>query len=205
MIELLDGLTTYPVALMSIPFAILLLLMIVSLLSGFAGDRLFLPGELDRPSAKIGLPTRLLRPAGSSHYPLVVFLTVTCFFATVLLYAANRLLEGVFGGWLYQAGTLVALVVSFIAGMHLATFALRPLAPAFDPARSSARIDYVGLDATVRSARVGATFGEVVVTAGGIENQIDAYCEGGEISYGESVVIRDYDAVTRRYRVERKA
>jgi len=206
--ELYESLIRFPVVVTTVPFLLLMVLMLLTLATGFLGDlRLFpdvdITAEGTGPEVDLGPPSWLLIPAGAGRYPLVIVLTLTFFVATIILFYADGYLSGALSGTGYLVAASAAIFLALFLGLHLAVVVLRPLAPLFDPKRVYAGIDYIAREARVSSSRVTSTSGDAVVTGGGMENQIDVYCETGDIGYGERVIVRSYDPERRRYRVER--
>lgn len=194
---MLERLLSFPVVLTTAPFLLLMVLLVLSLLTGWLDD----PGA-DVDVGPEGGSLGPLLPAGFARYPLIVTLTLTTFFATVLLYYAEFGLSSLTDGWLHAVLGLVAVMVTLFAGLHLAALALRPLAPLFDRSRAFAKIDYRGRRARVRSQSLGPDFGQIVVTEDGMENQLDAFCDPGvELGYGDAVIVVGLDTERGSYRV----
>lgn len=202
--DFLLGFFTFPLAVFSVPFLFLFVIMLLSVFTGFIDDLPFGDADTDIDiDAEVSAGTWL--PVGITKVPLTVSLTTVTFIGTVILYYIDYFfLEGIQGADFYLFST-IAIVLTFIASLYASAFLLKPLMPLFDKEKSFARINYVGMNAIVRSEKVSAEFGEAIVTKGSIENQLDIYTESSEpISYGDEVLIVSLDPAINRYLVIKK-
>lgn len=85
-------------------------------------------------------------------------------------------------------------LLALVAGVRLAGFAARPLAPLFTSAGARRKEHLVGQLAEVSTGRVDAGFGQVIVKDGGAGLLLDARYEGEALKRGDRVVITHYDA-----------
>jgi uncharacterized membrane protein len=202
--DFLLGFFTFPLAVFSVPFLFLFVIMLLSVFTGFIDDLPFGDADTDIDiDAEVSAGTWL--PVGITKVPLTVSLTTVTFVGTVILYYINYFLfEGIQGTDFYLFSAL-AIILTFIISLYVSAFLLKPLMPLFDKEKSFARINYVGMNAIVRSEKVSAEFGEAIVTKGSIENQLDIYTESSEpISYGDEVLIVSLDPAINRYLVIKK-
>ncbi|GGB34140.1 hypothetical protein GCM10011502_03980 [Oceanisphaera marina] len=183
----------FPVVMTAIPFLLFLLLLLFSVFTGLFDELL--------PSLNVDadLPDMLL-PIGITQIPIVVSLPLVFFLATAELFMFSHLVTPLVPAWLFYTLATLAIPLACYLSLYLAAWILKPLAPLFDQSRVYASINYIGMRARVRTSRVGAHFGEVVVTRGSVENQLDVYCDDKEeLHYGDEVRILSFNDVTRRY------
>ncbi len=182
-----DALMSYPVIVFSAPFCLFFALMLIDLLFDLSDGSL---GDIDGVDIESGWSAKLLLPPIVSQVPLPVALTVSTFVATVLTYYLQCYLFGLLLGVAFYAVTIPALFVIYYLSLHISAFALKPLAPVFNAKNAFAKIHYEGMMAVVRSSQVSSNYGEVVISQGANEIQLDAYIESGDdIPYGDEVVI----------------
>lgn len=185
----------FPAVVTVVPFCIFLVLLVFSVFTGLFDD--VFPG-LDF-NADAELPNLLL-PIGITKIPLVISLPLVFFLASGQLLLFSYWLMPLLSAWSFYALSAVAILVSCYVSLYIAAWMLRPLAPLFDHTHTYAKIDYIGMSGRVRTTRVDAHFGEVVVTRGSVENQLDVYCDEKEqLSYGDEVHILFFNVATRRY------
>ncbi|WP_417606923.1 hypothetical protein [Oceanimonas baumannii] len=190
----------FPVIMTAVPFFILFILLLLSVLTGFFGE--IFP-DMDAEAEVPGL--KLLLPIGITRVPLMISLPVIFFFATAMLLAFSFIVSPLLTGVLFYSAGTVAIFPSCYISLYLASWVLRPLAPLFDSNRIYARVNYIGMTGRVRTGSVNESFGEVVVTRDGIENQIDVYCDASEeLRYGDEVRILNFNDATRRYFITRQ-
>lgn len=196
---------SFPLAITAVPFCFLFLLMLLSVFTGLVDDLPFLNFDTDVDLDGDIASTGSWLPIGITKVPLAVSLTTVTFVATVLMYYIDYFALNALEGTLSIAVSLVAVVLSLLVSLYIAAFLLKPLSPLFDQKKSFAVVDYVGMNAVVRSNKVSETFGEAVVTQGSLENQLDIYSESEEtISYGDEVLIVSHNPVLKRYLVIKK-
>ncbi len=204
--DFLLGFFTFPLAVFSVPFLFLFVLMLISVFTGFIDDLPFF-GDTDA-DVDLDLDANVSAtwlPIGITKVPLTVSLTMITFVGTVIIfYVDHFLLNDLSGNSLYLFSA-AAIVLTFFVSLYVSAFLLKPLMPLFDKEKSFAQINYVGMNAIVRSEKVSAEFGEAIVTKGSIENQLDIYTESNEpISYGDEVLIVSLDPAINRYLVIKK-
>lgn len=185
----------FPVVVTAIPFCLFLLLLLFSVLTGLLDEL------LPEVNAETDLPgLRLLLPIGITRIPVIISLPLVFFLATAELIVFSYLAAPLLPAWLFYAVAILMILLSCYISLYLAAWMLSPLAPLFDQSRIYAKIDYIGMSGRVRTSRVDAHFGEVVVTHGGVENQIDVYCDAKEeLRYGDEIRILAFNDTTRRY------
>lgn len=198
------GFFSFPLAVTAIPFLFLFCLMLISVLTGFVDDIPFLNTEADiELDAEVSGGTWL--PVGITKIPLIVSLTTISLVATVLIYYIDILFLNSLDNLLYLGTAAGSILAALFTSLYIAAFLLKPLQPLFDHEKSFAAINYVGMNAVVRSNAVNQTFGEAVVTKGSLENQLDVYSESdGLISYGDEVLIVSLNTENQRYLVIKK-
>lgn len=188
----------FPVIITAVPFFILFILLLLSVLTGFFGE-IFPDMDAEVPGLK------LLLPIGITRVPLMISLPVIFFFATTMLLVFSFTISPLLAGVLFYSAGAVAICFFCYISLYLASWVLRPLAPLFDSNRIYARVNYIGMTGRVRTGSVNESFGEVVVTRDGIENQIDVYCDASEeLRYGDEVRILSFNDATRRYFITRQ-
>lgn len=195
---------TFPLAVFAVPFLVLFILMLVSVFTGFIDDLPFLGGDADAElDADLASATWL--PVGITKVPLTVSLTIVTFVATIGTYYIDFYFLSAFSGMSFYLVSFAALALVFIFSLYISALLLKPLMPLFDKENSFAAINYVGMNAVVRSEKVSTEFGEAIVTKGSIENQLDIYAESNDlISYGDEVLIVSLNPVLNRYLVIKK-
>lgn len=184
---------SFPVVVTVIPFFLVLLLLLFSLVTGLFDE--VLPGlDLDAEAPN------LLLPIGITRVPLVVSLPLVFFLASAALMVFSHLVMPLLPVWLFYSLSVVAILLSGYLSLYIAAWMLSPLAPLFDQRHMFSKVDYIGMSGHVRTSRVDAHFGEIVVTRGSVENQLDAYCDEQEaLRYGDEIHILAFNETKGRY------
>ncbi len=203
--DFMQSFFSFPLAITAVPFCFLFLLMLLSVFTGVVDDLPFLNFDTDVDVDADAVSAGTWLPIGITKVPLTISLTTVTFVATVLMYYIDHFVLSTFDAVLYVGLSLAALIASLLASLYIAAFLLKPLSPLFDQKKAFAVVDYVGMNARIRSNRVSGAFGEAVVTQGGLENLLDVYSESEEpISYGDEVLIVSHNPELQRYLVIKK-
>jgi len=200
------GFFSFPLAVTAVPFLFLFVLMLISVLTGFVDDIPFLSTDPDVDvDVDTELPIGTWLPVGITKVPLIISLTTVSFIATVLIYYLKAFVLSPLSGGVFIGASLATIIASLFISLYITAFLLKPLQPLFDREKSFAVVNYVGMNAVIRSSSVSKTFGEAVVTKGSLENQLDVYSESREpISYGDEVLIVSLNPQNQRYLVIKK-
>ncbi|WP_415888355.1 hypothetical protein ACMXYV_09995 [Neptuniibacter sp. SY11_33] len=204
--DFLLGFFSFPLAVTAIPFLFLFSLMLISVLTGFVDDIPFLSTDTDvEIEVDAEVPGGTWLPVGITKVPLIISLTTVSFVATILLYYIDSFILSAMSGAVFYGAASGSILASLFLSLYIAAFLLKPLQPLFDHEKSFAAINYVGMNAVVRSNSVNQTFGEAVVTKGSLENQLDIYSNSdATISYGDEVLIVSLNPENQRYLVIKK-
>lgn len=200
-----ESLTQYPTNIGFVMFSILFGLMLLSII--------FSIGDSDVSNGIDGLHLNsidnILISSGISRVPVVVGLSVTFFFATIISFILNNIIVYSFGNFLYSISELLYYVVLgaiffiyFVISLYIAGFILKPVAKIWDIKPMTT--DYYAHEWEVISTEVNDQYGEVKTIIDMLEHRVQVLNKTGEkISTGDKVVLRDkVSANSTKYYVE---
>lgn len=198
-----SALFAFPTNVFSIPLLVAILLLIVDLvfnvvesltadididIDNLSGDGLFLPPVLLK-------------------VPIMVALTISFFVATVLSFYSSQALNEFVSSTYVTMIELVLIPVIAYAALFISAWLLAPIAPIFDKEKAFARVDFIGLRATVHSSKIDTSWGEVVVHHQSKEFLLNAKLENGSLEsilHGEEVIIVGKESESNQYIVVSK-
>lgn len=199
--EFWHHLTSYPVVLFSLPFAILAVVMLLDLLFDLSDGGL---GDTDAGQVEASWVTNFYLPPILSKVPLPVALCIAFFLAMVAMFYIETELLSLLSGLLRHGLTVGLLPIVLYLSLLTTSWLIKPLAPLFDHNNSFAAMEFEGMRGQVRSNEVSDEFGEVVIVKDGNEVQLDVFQQGSlPIAYGDEVVILAKDAAKNRYLVSK--
>jgi hypothetical protein len=198
----IENLTTFPTAVLSFLFCLGFIMMIISMLSGMDIDFDFdtdLELDGDNGAGSIG---KVMVISGLSKIPLMIGLTVTFFFATLICYFAQFILlsfldkpESLFG---YVIGTAL-MFSSFFISLFIAGFVLKPIEKIFDQDVSRATFDFINKACIVTSPSVNETNGEASVKGVHGDYLINVFSDESLVKGDKAIIVKkeklndDYD------------
>ena len=189
--SIVENLTTFPTAVLSFLFCLGFVLMILSMLSGMDIDIDFdTDMDIDGDSGA-GSFGKLMVISGLSKIPLMIGLTVTFFFATLICYFGQFVLFSFLSNpesiVAYLAGTFLMLLAFFIS-LFIAGFVLKPVEKIFDQDITRAHFDFIKKQCEVVSLTVNDEYGEALVKNGSSEYLINVF-SNEELKKGDKAII----------------
>lgn len=188
-----EALTQYPTNIGFIMFSILFCLMLLSIV--------FSIGDNDVSNGIDGFHfdsiDNILISSGISRVPVVVGLSVTFFFATIISFIMNNIIIYSFGEFLSSISELLYYIVLgavffvyFVVSLYVAGFVLKPIAKIWDIKPMST--DYYAHEWEVISTEVNDQYGEVKTVIDMLEHRVQVINKTGDkISTGDRVLLRD--------------
>ena len=201
--EFYQILLTFPVVIFSTLLIICILFGVISLLGLFNIDLPGVDAEIEGDSVSHVLAGLMMRLGLTGiPFPLIFFLITLIGWAisfTAIYYLQNlypdNALRYVFGSILF----FITLYISaFVTGKILS-----PFKETFASAHQEAQKNIIGSTAIVRTSSVTMNFGEATLDDGGagLIVKVRAYKEGETFTYGDKVVLLEYDAAQHAYHV----
>lgn len=161
MSDFLDSVTQFPTVIFTVLAVVSFGLWIITTVLGFGFDALDIDidGDVDGDTPGIG---GFLDFFGLAAAPLVLTLSLSSLFGWAI---SMMLMEAVGSrtSWTMVLLGIVVFLVSLVAGLFIAGFAARPLAPLFVTAEAQKRADFVGRTCVVRTEKVTENFGQAEV------------------------------------------
>jgi hypothetical protein len=207
----LNILTLYPSGLFLVFLCLFVIYWIFSVIGGL--DQSFgmdFDGDIDIETS--GVFSSLMVSYGLSKVPLSIGLTITSFIGFVISSLLQLNVLGMFFNYsaefnpydlVYIGASTIVVVVSLFASLWLAGKFVKPLIPLFDDSEKNMDIDYIGLEAKVRSSKVSDTFGEILLVDGFNEHILTVCSSEEGIVKNDQVVIISYDEKIKRYLVQK--
>ena len=204
--ELAELTSIYPTLFFFWGYCFFLLLMIISLVTGFLGD-IDLPFEIDVDidSESFSIMA-IFFPQRLGQLPLLVCLSIIFFVATAISFAIQDyllLLEGTS----FKIVATIALFLIFFASLHITSLLLKPFDRFLSQKHAFATVNYIGMIGTVKTPRVTHNFGEIpVLDHSGREDYLNVYChpesdDSPKLAYGSKVLIISFNQDNQRYLV----
>lgn len=188
-----EALTQYPTNIGFVMFSILFCLMLLSIV--------FSIGDSDVSNGIDGFHLdsidNILVSSGISRVPVVVGLSVTFFFATIISFAMNNFIIYSFGEFLSSISELLYYIVLgaiffvyFVISLYIAGFVLKPLAKVWDIKPMTT--DYYAQDWEVISTEVNDQYGEVKTVIDMLEHRVQVINKTGDKIYnGDKVLLKE--------------
>ena len=202
---MLENLTMFPTAILSFLLCLGFAMMIISILSGMEID-FDLDTDIDGNNTSVAIG-KVMVISGLSKIPLMIGLTVTFFFSTIISYFGQTLIFS-----FIEPGSLIAYIVgtvllllSFFISLFIAGFLLKPLEGLFDQNATRATFDFINKKCTVTSLSVSETFGEALVKDGSSEYLINVHSDD-ELKKGDIAIIikeDDYNDDYKKYLIKK--
>lgn len=195
----------YPTLFFFWAYCLFLLLMIISLITGFLGD-IDLPFEIDADIDSGSLSILdLFFPQRLGQLPLLVSLTIVFFIATTLSYLIQDYLLFFTGALYWIIGSITLLVILFLS-LHITNIILKPFDRFLRQKHAFATINYIGMCGVIKTTRVDHSFGEITVKdQSGRDDYLNVYCEQEPhqkpLQYGDIALIVSYNPKLQRYLV----
>ena len=202
-----DLISIFPTLFFFWAYCVLLILMLVSLVTGFLGN-LELPFEFDIDVETEASSLSILDiffPQRLAQLPLLVSLSIVFFIATVISYLIQDfliMLPGIF----YWIAAVIALFVIFFISLHLASWALKPFSSFLDQKKAFATVNYIGMTGAIKTTKVTANFGEISIKDhSGREDYLNVYCDenlsSSPLTYGDLALIVSFNETKKRFLV----
>lgn len=159
--------------------------------------------EASSPDVLAGLMLRF----GLVGVPVTVIVSILSLMGWLICYYLVHFSIGYLPEWISDSALrwvvgLPILAVSLFVAVHITALAIKPLRPLFLKASQETTKYVIGQAATVRTSRVDASFGEVLVDDGGAGLILQARTSGNEeFAKGDRVVVIDVIDDGAHYRV----
>lgn len=206
---LFNQLISFPTGIFSFLFTLGLIFMFISVMAGFELDingdgsaDVDFNADTDHDLNVFG---KIMVVTGLSRVPLIIGLTVSFFFSTIIsyflqYYVLNSLInENILFHYIF---CFLIMFVSFFASIFIAGFILKPLEGIFDNEDNRMLFDYINKKCRVCSVKVDAEYGEVVIEDGPNEYFIFAYSDEILNKDDEAIVLK-YDEKKQKYLIKK--